>query len=133
MSATTPPLIGPAPQGGHRPFWSVMVPVYNRTKYLEKTLASVLAQDLGPKEMQIEVVDDCSTLNDPEPLVRRIAGDRVNFVRNSRNLGLVANFNNCIGRARGHWVHLLHTDDYLLPGFYERLKAALATRNDVGA
>ena len=110
-----------------------MVPVYNRTKYLEKTLASVLAQDLGPKEMQIEVVDDCSTLNDPEPLVRRIAGDRVNFVRNSRNLGLVANFNNCIGRARGHWVHLLHTDDYLLPGFYERLKAALATRNDVGA
>jgi hypothetical protein len=110
-----------------------MIPCYNRTKYLEKTLTSVLAQDPGAEEMQIEVLDDASNLADPEPLVRRVAGDRVSFVRHNRNLGLVPNFNCCVERSLGHWVHVLHTDDYVLPGFYERLKDAVAARSDVGA
>ena len=133
MAESTPPKIGPPPETGPRPFWSVMIPVYNRTQYLEKTLRSVLSQDPGPEEMQIEVVDDVSLVDDPEPLVRRIAGDRVTFVRNPRNLGLMPNFNNCIERSRGHWVHILHTDDFVLPGFYERLRAPLEARGDIGA
>jgi glycosyltransferase involved in cell wall biosynthesis len=128
-----PPRIGPAPQTGPRPFWSVMIPAYNRTQYLEKTLRSVLAQDPGPEEMQIEVVDDASSVEDPEPLVRRVAGDRVSFFRNPRNLGLMPNFNNCIERARGHWVHILHTDDLVFPGFYEPLRHPLEARSDIGA
>jgi hypothetical protein len=110
-----------------------MIPAYNRTKYLEKTLRSVLAQDPGPEEMQIEVVDDASQVDDPEPLVRRVGGERVSFVRNPRNLGLMPNFNNCVERSRGHCVHILHTDDVVLPGFYERLKIALQARSDIGA
>ncbi len=133
MQESGAPRIGPPPQTGRRPFWSVMIPAYNRTQYLEKTLTSVLSQDPGREEMQIEVVDDASTIDDPEPLVRRVAGDRISFVRNPRNLGLMPNFNNCIERARGHWVHILHTDDFVLPGFYERLRAPLETRSDIGA
>ena len=38
-----------------------MIPTYNRTKYLEKTLRSILEQDPGENEMQIEVIDNCST------------------------------------------------------------------------
>jgi glycosyltransferase involved in cell wall biosynthesis len=110
-----------------------MIPAYNRTQYLEKTLRSVLSQDPGPEEMQIEVVDDGSLLDDPEPIVRRVAGDRVSFVRNPRNLGPNPNFNNCVERSIGQWLHVLHTDDFVLPGFYERLKAALECRSDVGA
>ena len=132
MTEAAAPRIGPPP-AGRRPFWSVMIPAYNRTKYLERTLVSVLSQDPGPDEMQIEVVDDVSAVEDPEPLVRRIGGARVSFVRNSRNLGLMPNFNNCIQRSVGLWVHILHTDDFVLPGFYSRLRAALEWRSDVGA
>jgi len=110
-----------------------MIPAYNRTQYLEKTLTSVLSQDPGADEMQIEVVDDASSLDDPEPIVRRIAGNRVSLARNPKNLGLMPNFNNCIDRSRGHWVHILHTDDLVLPGFYKQLKIALEERNDIGA
>jgi len=110
-----------------------MIPAYNRTQYLEKTLRSVLSQDPGPEEMQIEVVDDASTVDVPERLVRQIAGDRVSIVHNPRNLGLMPNFNNCVERSRGHWVHILHTDDLVLPGFYARLKAPLESRSDIGA
>jgi glycosyltransferase involved in cell wall biosynthesis len=99
---------------------------------MEKMLTSLLSQDPGAAEMQIEVIDDASTL-DPEPLVRRVAGKRISFVRNLRNLGYARNFNRCVERSQGHWVHILHTDDYVLPGFYERLKAAIVTRSEVGA
>src|SRR5579864_7930471 len=128
MSQCIPPVIGSLSQAEGRPFWSVMIPTYNRTKYLEKTLTSVLSQDPGAEEMQIEVVDDGSTLDDPETIVRRVGGSRVSFVRQSTHLGLVPNFNSCIERAMGHWVQILHTDDFVLPGFYERLKAALKDR-----
>lgn len=83
--------------------------------------------------MQIEVVDDASTLGDPESEVRRIAGDRVSFFRQPRNRGLPANWNSCVERSLGHWVHILHTDDFVLPGFYERLRSALSNREDIGA
>ena len=128
-----PPSILSRPRTGSRPFWSVMIPVYNRTTYLEKTLRSVLCQDPGADEMQIEVVDDASTMGDPQALVQQVCGDRVSFVRQPHNIGGVANWNSCIERSAGEWVHILHSDDIVLPGFYERLRVALERRNDIGA
>jgi glycosyltransferase involved in cell wall biosynthesis len=110
-----------------------MIPSYNRTPYLESTLASVLQQDPGPEEMQIAVIDDASPSDDPEPLVRRVGGDRVTFIRQPLNLGQFANVNNCIQRARGYWIHILHSDDLVLPGFYSALKASIKSRDDIGA
>jgi glycosyltransferase involved in cell wall biosynthesis len=110
-----------------------MIPVYNRVTYLERTLRSVLAQDPGAEEMQIEVVDDASTSGDPGALVRQVGGERVDFVRQPRRLGGIANWNSCIERSRGQWVHVLHSDDVVFSGFYGCLKAALEGRDDVGA
>ena len=57
--------IAPLPQEAARPKWSVMIPAYNCARFLAATLESVLAQDPGPAQMQIEVVDDCSS-DDPK-------------------------------------------------------------------
>jgi hypothetical protein len=127
------PKIAAAAPVDPRPFWSVMIPLYNRTQFLETTLRSVLQQDPGVDDMQIEVVDDASTTGDFEPEVRRIAGDRVSFFRQPRNLGLTGNWNSCVERSVGHWVHILHTDDFVMPSFYERFKSAIHSREDVGA
>lgn len=112
------PVIAPVPKDVARPFWSVMIPTYNRTHYLEQALTSLLEQDPGPEKMQIEVVDNCSTKSDPEEIVRRVAGDRVSFYRQPYNIGLGGNLTACLQRAHGHWVHILHDDDMVLPGFY---------------
>jgi len=133
MTYPAPPAIAPLDEIGPRPFWSIMIPSYNRTPYLEKTLASVLEQDPGPEEMGIAVVDDASTLDDPEAVVRRLAGNRVSFFRQPRNLGQFGNLNSCLERAGGHWVHILHSDDVVFPGFYATLKAVLISRDDIGA
>ncbi|MEI4473679.1 glycosyltransferase family 2 protein [Frigidibacter sp. MR17.24] len=118
---------------GPRPLWSVMIPTYNCAHYLRETLASVLAQDPGPEVMQIEVVDDASTLDDPEAVVAELGRGRVGFHRQPRNVGHARNFRTCLERSRGEIVHLLHGDDAVVPGFYERLGAGFATRRDVGA
>ena len=128
------PKISPLPPGGSaRPFWSVMIPAYNPPAgYLEQTLRSVLQQDPGPQTMQIQVVDDCSPKADVKKMVETIAGDRVIYSRTPENLGLAGCWNTCIERSRGQWVHILHQDDIVLPGFYAALRKGTEVEN-VGA
>jgi glycosyltransferase involved in cell wall biosynthesis len=112
------PPISPVPEGIQRPLWSVMIPTFNCAQYLRHTLQSVLEQDPGPEQMQIEVIDDCSTKDDPEAVVREMGRGRVAFHRKPQNSGAIANFNTCIERSRGTLVHILHGDDGVLPSFY---------------
>ncbi len=124
--------IAPVPDGVVRPLWSVMIPTYHCARFLEKTLTSVLEQDPGPAVMQIQVVDDCSTKDDPEAVVRDVGRGRVDFYRQPQNRGHVRNFQTCLERSRGQLVHLLHGDDYIQPGFYARMGAAFDEQPDIG-
>ena len=110
-----------------------MMPTYNASAMLEKALRSVLDQDPGPGQMQIAVVDDCSPNGEAERIVERVAPGRVEFHRNPANVGLAGNWNGCIARARGRWLHLFHQDDLIFPGFYERLGRADRESPDAGA
>lgn len=132
-AAPGPGLVEPVPAGVVRPQWSVMISTYNGTAYLAEAMRSVLQQDPGPDVMQIEVVDDCSAEGDPEALVADVGAGRVQYFRQPRNVGYIDNFNTCLRRAHGHVVHLLHDDDAVRPGFYERLAVGLAARPDAGA
>jgi glycosyltransferase involved in cell wall biosynthesis len=109
-----------------------MMPVYNCDNLFEDALRSVLDQDPGPDRMQIAVLDDVSKSRRHEEVIRRLAPDRVELHRHTSSHGLARNWNACIARSRGHWVHILHQDDLVLPGFYERLAQAGA-HDEVGA
>jgi len=109
---------------------SIMIPTYNCAAYLEHTLGSLVGQGLD--QAQVEVVDDCSTEDDPEEVVHRCGAGWVGFHRQPRNLGLVGNFNACIGRAERPWVHLLHGDDIVLPGAYAAFADLLGRHPDSG-
>ena len=111
---------------------SVVIPTYNCNQYLAKTLESVLSQDLGPEFMEIEVVDDCST-ESPEFLIDEIGKGRVKFYKQPKNVGHVKNFETGIRRAKGDIVHLLHGDDYVLPGFYEEMLKMYQANPEIGA
>lgn len=120
------------PRQAERPFWSVMIPTYNCAGYLADTLRSVLKQDLGPDVMQIEVIDDCSGKDDPQVVVNAIAKERVDFYRQPKNVGAIANFNSCIERSRGHYVHILHGDDTVEDGYYACIAELIRCYPDVG-
>lgn len=123
----------PVPQGTVRPLWSVMIPTYNCADYLRETLKTVLAQDPGMTQMQIEVVDDCSTKDDPEAIVEELGKGRVDFYQHPENVGYIRNFETCLQRSRGHLIHLLHGDDSVREGFYHTLQQPLQQYPDIGA
>lgn len=129
----SPPEIKPLPSEVRRPLWSVMIPAYNCSQYLIENIRSVLQQAPGPERMQIEVVDDCSTDTDVESLVREISNGRVGFFRQSQNVGSLRNFETCLNRATGHYVHLLHGDDLLNPGFYAEIEKLFTRFPEAGA
>jgi glycosyltransferase involved in cell wall biosynthesis len=129
----TPPAIAPLPPDTVRPYWSVMIPAYNCSDFLPDAIQSVLQQDPGPELMQIEVVDDCSTDADVEALVKKIGNGRVLYYRQDKNSGSLRNFETCINRAKGHYVHLLHGDDRVKPGFYTSLKGLFEDYPEAGA
>ncbi len=110
-----------------------MIPTYNCAALLRETLKGVLAQDPGPERMQIEVIDDASTKDDPEAVVRELGLGRVAFYRHPKNVGATTNFNACLSRARGHLVQILHGDDLVLPGFYQRMGELLDRNPEAGS
>lgn len=115
------------------PFWSVFIPTYEpNEETMRQALESILCQGIGADEMQIEVVDDCSPTVDVHTLVTEIAGDRVSVSKTPKNLGMAGAWNACVERASGLWVHLLHQDDYVAPGFYRRLREAAEAHPLVG-
>jgi len=125
--------IPPISEDLFRPCWSVMIPTYNCAGYLRETLISVLSQDPGSDIMQIEVVDDHSTQDDPEAVVKELGQGRVNFYRQPQNVGHVKNFQTCLERSQGRLIHLLHGDDRILYGFYAKLQQAFETHPEIGA
>ncbi len=119
------PAIPPVLENGKkRPFWSVAIAVHNRTDYLLESLTSVLAQWQGEEEMEIIVMDNASTPPLFE-LVNALGNGIIRYYRHPQNIGRQRNYNAGIALSRGRWIHLLHDDDYVLPGFYSRLKQSL--------
>lgn len=110
-----------------------MIPVYNCAPYLVEALKAVLAQAPAEDQMQIEVVDDCSTDAHVAVLVQQVGGGRVKYFRQEQNVGSLRNFETCINRARGHLIHILHGDDLVKPGYYEHMDRLFDRYPEIGA
>src|SRR5436305_9144056 len=82
--------------------------------------------------MQTEVVADGSLDNTASEVIRRVGAGRVAFHAEPQNRGLANNWNRCVERACGNWVHIVHQDDIVLPGFDGRLRDG-AEQSDAGA
>ena len=111
----------PNTDGEPRPFWSVIVPLYERRHYLKQCLESVLNQAPGPEEMEILVVDDASP-SDLRGFVEDLGRGRVRYLRNATTLGLFPSVNAALRQTRGRWLHILHDDDWVAPNFYATLR-----------
>jgi glycosyltransferase involved in cell wall biosynthesis len=104
------------------PFVSVCIPTYNGASYLEECLDSALAQTF--RDLEVLIVDDQSTDQSYRIAQAYATRDsRIRAVRNTHNLGLVGNWNQCVLLARGEWIKFLHQDDILEPNCVERMLA----------
>ncbi len=128
ISLVAPDIRPPSPV-----IWSIMIPAYNCTGFLEETIQSVVAQFDDFSAVQIEVVDDCSTDANVEAVVKRNGKGKVGYFRQASNVGSLRNFETCIRRAKGKYIHLLHGDDRVKQGFYAKMETLLDANDKIGA
>ena len=102
---------------------SVCIPAYNSADYIGRTVTSVLDQTYP--DVELFVVDDCSTDATAEVLAGFAEDPRVHIVVNERNLGAVGNWNRTLALAGGPYVKLVCGDDVLYPSCLERQVEAL--------
>ena len=108
----------------HLPRISVVIPVYKpNMEYLEATIRSVVDSGVASEAVEIVMVDSTGDRSVLDSVVRRYP-----FIRHHRNenVGIARNWNRCIEVASCDWVHILHADDLVLPGYYDELLRAEA-------
>jgi glycosyltransferase involved in cell wall biosynthesis len=103
---------------------SVIVPFYNVQTYAPDTLRSLRAN--AREDLEFVLVDDCSTDETPQILARaeRELPGAV-LVRHEKNGGLATARNTGLDAARGEYLAFLDGDDWLAPGYYPQLLAAI--------
>lgn len=100
---------------------SVVVPTYNRARFIEEAVESILAQSLPP--LEVIIVDDGST-DDTANVCARFH-EPVRYIRR-QNEGAAAARNAGIRAATGDWVAFCDSDDLWKPRKLQLQMAALA-------
>lgn len=110
---------------------SVIIPVYNVEKYIERCLESVIHQTL--KEIEIIIINDGSKDNSSKKIEKFLGDKRVIYVK-TENKGLSAARNRGLKIAKGEYIGFVDSDDYIDLDFYEKLyKRIKETNADIAA
>ena len=88
---------------------SIIVPIYNAEKYIEKCIDSILNQT--KKELEIILINDGSTDN-TESIIKTYKDKRIKYFKNTNHgIGYTRNFG--IDKSTGKYIMFLDSDDYL--------------------
>ncbi len=102
--------------------FSILMPVYNRQKYVGQAIDSVLAQTF--KDYEFFAIDDGST--DLSAAVLASYGTRINLLQQS-NQGPEVARNKAAALACGEYLVFLDSDDYLFPFALETLDKVISS------
>jgi len=102
---------------------SIIIPTYNREEFIEQCVESALNQTY--KDIEVVVVDDGSTDN-TLGLLRKYHNIKI-CIQKHKNTASAMNLG--IKKAKGEWIKLLGSDDYLLPACIENFMKAVTNRD----
>lgn len=101
----------------------IFIPFWGDPEYLYDAVRSVLEQT-SPR-WRLTVVDDCYP-QDVAPFFDALSDERVRYVRNDHNLGIIANFSKCQHMAEGEYTVFMGCDDLLSPCYVETIEKTAA-------
>ncbi len=108
-----------------KPLISVIVPIYNVEKYLDRCIKSIVNQTY--ENLEIILVDDGSPDNSPKMCDEWAKKDKRIKVIHKENGGVSSARNIGIDKSRGEWITFVDADDYIEPTYAEDM---LAVSND---
>lgn len=103
----------------NRPKVSVLVPIYNVEKYLPECLDSLTRQSL--KDLEIICINDGSTDSSSEIIKKYSKKDPRIVVITKKNSGYGDSMNQGLKKAKGKYIGILESDDFLDPEAFETM------------
>ena len=99
---------------------SVVVPVYNTSKYLRRCLDSLVNQTL--KDIEIIIINDKSTDNSKD-IIKEYESkyNNIKVIHNKTNKGIGYNRNLGIEIASGKYIAFVDSDDYIDLNLYKKM------------
>lgn len=98
---------------------SVIVPVYNTSKYLKKCLDSLVNQNL--QDIEIIVINDCSTDNSKEIIEEYKKYKNIMIINNDINKGIGYTRNKGLEIATGKYIAFIDSDDFVDLNMFEKM------------
>lgn len=107
---------------------SIIIPVYNGSKYINRTLNSVLNQTF--QDFEVICINDCSSDNSFDILQEFAQKDeRIKIINNEKNLGAALSRNVGIDIANGEYIYFLDADDYIAEKYLECMVQKIEQEN----
>ncbi|MGV9003595.1 glycosyltransferase family 2 protein [Flavobacterium sp.] len=99
-------------------FFTVIIPLYNKENFIQKTIESVLNQSFD--DFEILIIEDCSTDNS-KMKVLEIQSNKIKLIQHLQNKGLSASRNTGIQNASSDYIAFLDADDVWKENYLETL------------
>jgi len=96
--------------------YSILIPTFNKDKYLQHTIKSILDNDY--KNFELIISDDFST-DDTNKVLSEINDSRVKIIKPPFKLTQTKNYEFILSHAQGEWITILGDDDGVLPDFFD--------------
>jgi len=103
------------------------MPAYNVEKYIGEAIMSILNQTFT--DFELFVINDGST-DKTEEVILSFSDPRICYIKNKKNIGIIATRNKSIELATGKYCALLDADDIALPQRLEKQVQFLETNPD---
>jgi glycosyltransferase involved in cell wall biosynthesis len=111
------------------PLISVLLPVYNAEKYLNEAINSILFQTFT--NFELIIINDGSS-DRSEEIIFSFSDDRINYIKNETNLGLIETLNKGISLSKGKYLARMDNDDISMPERLEKQVAFMESNPEVG-
>jgi glycosyltransferase involved in cell wall biosynthesis len=100
------------------PFFTVIIPLYNKEKYIENAIKSVLDQTFT--DFEILIIDDFSS-DKSAVIASKFESEKVQLIYHEKNCGLSATRNTGIKKANSNYITFLDADDLWKSTFLESI------------
>ncbi len=96
-----------------KPLFSVIIPTFNSSAFIEKAINSVLKQTF--KDWELLIIDDNSSDNTVS-IIKNFKNEKnIKVIKSPFNLGAATARNIGIKKSKGRYIAFLDSDDYWLP------------------
>jgi hypothetical protein len=111
------------------PMVTIMMPSYNRAKYIGQAIESIQKQTYTNWELII--VDDGSIDNTEKVVKKYLKDNRIVYMKNKKNLGISKSRNIALNKAKGVYVGHLDSDDILYPQAVEKCMRIFNSKKNI--